>query len=317
MRRRSLLAVFAVAVAAAPLHGHAFDPKVMDSVVSVIPLWPGHKRGGEAGTPPGSAPEGSGIAVLPSGLIATSLHVVDRATEITVRLRDGRQVPATLAAGDPPTDIALLRITEDLPVLPVAPEPRLGAPVCAVGNQFGLDLSVTCGVVSATRRSGTGFNPVEDFVQTDAVVNPGSSGGALVDADGRLVGMLSAIFTKDSDANIGVNFAVSAALLMRVVGDLAEAGQVLRPRLGIRVSDLSAEEARREVGVRVIEVFPDSAAAAAGLQVGDYIVRVADREIRKAGGVTTAVQLQRRGDRITIELRRDGAAKTVEAVLGQ
>src|SRR5690606_40595555 len=132
---------------------------------------------------------------------------------ISVRLPDGHHVPAEVVGRDAATDLALLRVEAELPPLPLAPDPALGAPVCAVGNQFGLDLSVTCGVVSALHRAGTGFNPVEDFVQTDAVVNPGASGGALVDGEGRLVGLLSAIFTMESDANIGVNFAASAALV--------------------------------------------------------------------------------------------------------
>jgi S1-C subfamily serine protease len=168
---------------------------------------------------------------LPGGLLATALHVVDRATEITIRLRDGRRLEAQLVAGDPSSDIALLRVPEEIPVLQLASQPVLEAKVCAVGNQFGLGLSVTCGVVSATGRTGTSFNPVEDFIQTDATVNPGSSGGALLDDQGRLVGMLSAIFSKESDADIGVNFAVSSALLMRVVRDLASPSLAVTLRL--------------------------------------------------------------------------------------
>lgn len=284
----------------------AFEARVLQSVVSVLPLWPGQALGGAAGTPPGSAPEGSAVAVLPGGYLATALHVVERAEAITVRLADGRRYPAEYVAGDEASDLALLRVPVDLPVLAPAPEPALGAPVCAVGNAFGLDLSVTCGVVSATRRSGVGFNAVEDFIQTDASVNPGASGGALVDADGRLVGLLSAIFTKQSDADIGVNFAASAALVLRVVEDLAAHGRVRRPRSGFRVADLDPDAPPEAVGARVVRVDPGGAAAAAGLMVGDLLTKIAGRTIRKASDVSAAVQLQRPGDQVALVVSRAG-----------
>lgn len=307
------LAALVLALSAAP--GFAFEARVLDSVVSVLPLWPGEKLGGTPGTPPGSAPEATAVAVLPGGLLATALHVVDRAEEITVRLADGRRVGAELVAGDRASDIALLSIPIDLPALEIAPEPALGAPVCAVGNAFGLDLSVTCGVVSATRRSGVGFNPVEDFIQTDASVNPGASGGALVDREGMLVGLLSAIFTKEADADIGVNFAVSSALLMRVVEDLVAHGQVLRPKSGFRVEDLTPLEASEIVGVRVVAVTPGGAGEAAGLAEGDLVTAIAGRRMRKASEATAAIQLQRPGDRIALQVQRDGAQETLTLAL--
>src|SRR3546814_1059360 len=117
-------------------------------------LWPGQAQGGLPEVPPGTAPEGTAVAIAPGGYLATALHVVDRALEITVRLPDGRHLPAELVGKDAATDLALLKVAADLPPLPFAPEPALGDPVCAVGNQFGLDLSVTCGVVSALHRAG-------------------------------------------------------------------------------------------------------------------------------------------------------------------
>ena len=312
---RSLLLVGLLLYANLPGPARAFEAGVFDSVVRVLPLWPGHRLGGTPGTPPGSAPEGTAVAVLAGGYLATALHVVDQATEITVRLGDGRQMPAELLAADPATDVALLRIAADLPVLSMTPEPPLGTPVCAVGNQFGLGLSVTCGVVSATRRSGVGFNPVEDFIQTDASVNPGSSGGALVDGQGRLVGMLSAIFTKGSDADIGVNFAISAALLIRVVEDLAAHGRVLRALSGFRVADLEGDGLSARAGARVIAVQPGGAAEAAGLSPGDLVTAVAGRAVGKASDVVAAVALHRPGDRLTLEVLRAGAALVFELAL--
>ena len=293
----------------------AFDAKVLDSVVSVLPLWPGQERGGQPQLPPGTAPEGTATAIRDGGYLVTALHVVARATAITVRLPDGREIPAELIGRDPATDLAVLKVAAELPPLPEAPEPALGAPVCAVGNQFGLDLSVTCGVVSALHRSGTGFNPIEDFVQTDASVNPGASGGPLVDAQGRLVGVLSAIFTKDADADIGINFAASVALVRRVTDDLIDHGRVIRARSGLRVADLELAERTRLVGARVLSVVPGGAAEAAGLAAGDVILRVGARQIRRASDVVSALQLYRPGERVALSVMRTGAEWELEVEL--
>lgn len=304
-----LTAVFLMVPTAKALAA-AFDPKVLDSVVSVLPLWPGQPQGGQAQLPPGVAPEGTAVAVAPDGYLATALHVVDRALSITVRLPDGRQVPATLVGRDAPSDLALLKIEADLPPLPYGPEPALASPVCAVGNQFGLDLSVSCGVVSALHRAGTGFNPIEDFIQTDAAVNPGASGGALVDPEGRLVGLLSAIFTKESDANIGVNFAVSAALLRRVVEDLIAHGEVRRGRPGFGLGPLKPEELAERAGLRLWGLQPGGAAEAAGLKVGDLVVAVDGRPVRKVAEAMGAIHLKRPGEAVEITLWR-GAERLV------
>jgi S1-C subfamily serine protease len=322
LRSRTLAAlVLLLSAAAGP--ARAFDPAVLDSVVSVLPLWPGYGQGGTPERPdgrpplrpPGAEPEGTAVAIKPGGYLVTALHVVARAVEITVRLADGRLRPARLAGRDPATDLALLEIDEDLPVLPIGPEPALGAPVCAIGNQFGLGLSVTCGVVSATRRSGVGFNPIEDFIQTDATVNPGASGGALVDGEGRLVGILSAIFTKDSDADIGVNFAVSTALTLRVVEDLIAHGRVIRARAGLALGELEDAERAELAGVRVLRVTPGGAAERAGVQAGDILTAIADRTIRKRSDATSALQLFRPGERVGLRVLRAGAARRIELIL--
>lgn len=194
------------------------------SVVTVEPTWPGYKRPG-FGAPKGTAPEGTGVAILEPGLIATAAHVVARATSVNVRDSAGRRVPAEIVAIDVAADLALLRVDLAISPLSVAPDrPPTGAHVCVIGNAFGLDLSITCGIVSARARKGIGFNRIEDFIQTDAAVNPGASGGALVDEQGRLVGLVSAIFTKQSDANAGVNFAVSADLLLTRIKLMLERG---------------------------------------------------------------------------------------------
>jgi len=297
-----------------------FAPEVMNSVVSVLPVWPGYENRQTGPQKPGEEPEGTAVAIADGFHLVTSLHVVGRASRISVRLADGRKLPAQMVAGDRATDLAVLRIADPLPVLAVAPAPGLGQPVCAIGNQFGLGLSVTCGVISATRRSGTGFNPVEDFIQTDAAVNPGASGGALVDGKGRLVGILSAIFTKKSDANLGVNFAVSMALVRRVTIDLIAHGKVRRGRIGVRVGDLPRNETRP--GALVRQVIAGGAAARAGLRAGDIVTAIdsgtnGPRAIRSASDVTAAVYLHRIGDEIQVTVWRDGAARNFTMRVGK
>ncbi len=280
-----------------------FSPEILKSVVSLLPEWPG------AGSRP-KEPEGTAVAIMPGGYLATNDHIIGRARSIKIRLEDGRILPAEIIGRDTMTDIALIKASVDLPVPAFAPEPALGARVCAIGNQFGLGLSVTCGVVSAVRRTGTGFNEIEDFIQTDAVVNPGGSGGALVDGKGRLVGLVSAIFTKDSDANIGVNFASSIKLVMRVAKDLKEWGRVKRGKPGFRVRDLSLDERRATAGAAITYVTRDGAGADAGLQPGDVIIAIGKRKIYRASDVPSAIHMARPGDALRIQYLRNGKQGT-------
>ncbi|WP_340117466.1 trypsin-like peptidase domain-containing protein [Pelagibius sp. 7325] len=317
VRRWAVLSLAALVVISAPAAAFEapFRAGVLDSVVSVLPLWPGQPQGGQPDLPPGTAPEGTAVAIAPGGYLATALHVVDQAVAVTVRLPDGRHAAAEVIGKDAASDLALLKIDSDLPPLPYAPEPELGAPVCAVGNQFGLDLSVSCGVVSALHRAGTGFNTVEDFVQTDAVVNPGASGGALVDGEGRLVGLLSAIFTMESDANIGVNFAASAALVRRVMEDLKDHGQVRRGKAGLGLDDLDEAERFRHAGVKVRGVLPGGAAEAAGVKAGDFLTAVDGRPVRKVAEAIAAIQLKKPGQAVVLALERAGRPLTVSLIL--
>lgn len=313
MRRAALAALLFWPMPSGP--AGAFDSAVLDSAVSVLPKWPGYEQGGVGAVPPGAAPEGTAVAIRPGGYLVTALHVVDRATAIDVRLRDGRFRSAFLVGRDPATDLALLKIDLDLPLRPERREAALGEPACAVGNQFGLGLTVTCGVVSATQVTDAGFNPIEDFVQTDATVNPGSSGGALVDRQGRLIGILSAIFTKESDADIGVNFAASMTLVARVVDDLIAHGRVVRVRPGFRTVELTREERTETAGVRVAGVLPDGPADRAGLAVGDILLAAGERTLRRTRDLTTALQLLRPGDRLSLRGLRSGAPIAVELSL--
>lgn len=280
-----------------PIPGQA--ETVMDrailSVVSVLPKWPGYEQGGAPQVPPGVAPEGSGVVWRSDGYLVTALHVVEQAEAVKVRLADGRVFDAELVAGDRATDLALLKadLPADvtLPIVQTATPPGLGGDICAIGNAFGFDLSVTCGVVSATNVSGAGFNVIEDFVQTDAATNPGMSGGGLFDRQGNLVGLLSAIVTKQSDANVGVNFAVSPRLLTRVIDDLLADGMVRRITLGIGFRDQPLSDRETVVGVLASRIRDNSPAITAGVQSGDIITYIGQRRVKNRADAMTAVFL--------------------------
>ena len=198
-------------------HGPATWSAAAPSVVVIEPTWPGYNRPG-FGAPPGTAPAGTGIFIGTgdrSSHLATAAHVITRATKIEILTEDGMRHAAAVIAVDNQRDIAILETKlKRRPITLRLTDPAIGEHGCAIGNSFGLGLSISCGVVSAIHRRQVGFNPIEDFVQTDAAINPGGSGGALVDADGRLIGMIDGIFTKEADIDAGVNFAVSVPLLI-------------------------------------------------------------------------------------------------------
>lgn len=311
-----LLGCLIVAGPISPADGKTGSPAAaLDSVVSVLPVWPGYERPRPRRRGPGEEPEGSGVAIRPGGYVITALHIVDRATSVSVRRSDGRILPANVAGRDRMTDLAILKVGEDLPVATPGPDPKLGDKICAIGNQFGLGLALTCGVVSATRRSGVGFSPIEDFIQTDASVNPGASGGALVDARGRLVGVISAIFTKQSDANIGVNFAASMELVNRVADDMIAHGRVLRGAPGLRLARLARTEQAKTTGARVRAVAPGLSASRAGLRVGDIVTRIGNRPIASPAAANAAFHMHRLGETFGVEVHRDGATVTLEMVM--
>jgi S1-C subfamily serine protease len=285
-------------------------PQVLKSVVSLLPEWPGSRINSKE-------PEATAVAILPGGYLATNDHVINQAQLIRVRLNDGRVFKSKIIGRDFLTDLALLKIPLDLPVIPLGDTPLLGERVCAIGNQFGLGLSVTCGVTSALHRTGTGFNPIEDFIQTDAVVNPGGSGGALIDSRGNLVGLVSAIFTKDNDANIGVNFAASTDLVMRVVREIKEKGRVIRGNPGFKVRDLSVNERHTYVGVFVTQVSPKGPADIANFKVGDIIVKINKRKIIKSSDIPSVLHMVRPGISLNINFLREGKNRTSTLIIGR
>ncbi len=266
---------------------------------------------------------GSGVIVdADKGYILTNHHVIDKAQEITVTLRDRRRFQARVVGTDPATDVALIQIdAEDLVALEPADSDRLrvGDFVVAIGNPFGLGQTVTSGIVSALGRSGLGIEGYEDFIQTDASINPGNSGGALVDLDGRLVGINTAIVAP-SGGNVGIGFAIPVNMALDIMDQLIEYGEVRRGQLGVYAQDLTPELAQAfdiqlDEGAVVTQVTKDSAAARAGLQPGDVIVAVNDRPVRNAADLRNRIGLLRVGQKVRLKVVRDGRELELTAVI--
>lgn len=303
-----IAAALAALILVAPVAAHDMSmsiEKARPGVVAVLPVWAGR-------APNLEEPEGSGVVLGDGRFVLTAAHVIGRAEAIRVRTADGAVVDAGLLAADAFSDLALLQLDLPLPALTLAGDPDVGDEVCAVGNAFGLGVSATCGVVSATRKSGVGFNAVEDFIQTDAAVNPGASGGALVDAEGKVVGILSAIFTKQSDANIGVNFAVSAPLARRVFEDLRDNGKVAWPQPDIVLRAFPGAGETGRAGALITSVRPNGLSAEAGIETGDVLLRIGDRPIRSAADYVGAIVRDRPPFTTTVTLVRDGKAHELE-----
>jgi len=288
----------ALAMVPVSVRADTADFKVaLRSVVSVLPDWPAANARLEE-------PEGSGVVVLDGRSVITAMHVVEKARNIRIRTSSGQILKAWLQGTDRATDLALLKLDTRLAPLAFGGDVELGQGVCAIGNAFGLGLSVTCGTVSAVNRAGVGFNSIEDFVQTDAAVNPGSSGGALIDGEGRLVGVLSAIFTKTSDANIGVNFAISAPLARKVVQALSVDGSIAWQLGGLGLKAYPAKDAVGQMAAEVVRVRTGGPAEVAGLKPGDRLIFADGRRIRKPADFRSIMARQNGGTVVTVEIRR-------------
>ncbi len=284
--------------------------KALPSIVSVLPDWPADiKRPAE--------PEGSGVAIADGRTILTASHVIGRAKTVQVRTPDGTVVDARIAARDPFTDIALLTIGRELPALEFAGDAAMGQPVCALGHPFGFGLSVSCGIVSGVHKAGAGFNAIEDFVQTDAAVNPGMSGGALINAEGALVGLISAIFTAGADGNLGVNFAISAPLVQRVITDLMAHGRVQRVVTGLRLGPAIRKGEAGRLAARVLNVKAGSHGERAGLRNGDLIVRARGRRIHKPADFTSVIGRMKNGDQLDVDIVRGNKQMSLVIRFGQ
>jgi serine protease DegQ len=266
---------------------------------------------------------GSGVIVdAENGYLLTNYHVIARADEISVGLKDGRKLTAKLIGTDPDTDLAVIQIpADDLTALRLADtdELQVGDFVVAVGNPFGLGQTVTSGIVSALGRTGLRGLEYQNFIQTDASINPGNSGGALINLRGELVGINSAIFTP-SGGNVGIGFAIPSSMARYVMDQLIEHGEVRRGTLGLFVQSLTADLAgafsvEAGQGVLVAEVAAGSAAEQAGLQPGDVITRMADRKLSDAQDFHNAEGGLALGESLQVEYLREGKTREIQLVI--
>ena len=266
---------------------------------------------------------GSGVIVdAEKGYLLTNYHVIARADEISVSLKDGRSLAAKLIGTDPDTDLAVIQIpAENLTALPLADTDKLqvGDFVVAVGNPFGLGQTVTSGIVSALGRTGLRGLEYQNFIQTDASINPGNSGGALINLRGELVGINSAIFTP-SGGNVGIGFAIPASMARYVMDQLIQFGEVRRGTLGLFVQNLTADLAgafsvEAGQGVLVAEVSSGSAADEAGLQPGDVIISMDNRSITNAQDFHNAEGRLGLGESLQVEYLREGKSRNARMVI--
>lgn len=267
---------------------------------------------------------GSGVIVdAAEGLIITNHHVVADASQITVRLSDDRSLRAKLLGSDPGTDVALLQVeAEDLVEIDFADVSTVavGDYVVAIGNPFGIGQTVTSGIVSALGRAGINNNNYEDFIQTDAAINQGNSGGALVDMEGSLIGINTAIISGSGGSN-GIGFAVPTDMVATVMEHLRRDGEVRRGLLGVTIADatpdiVAALDVQVDYGAVVTSVIPDSAADKAGVLVSDVIVEIDGEEVHGSRQLRNRVGLMLQEQEVELALYRNGKRETLLARIG-
>lgn len=265
----------------------------------------------------------SGVIVDPkNGYIVTNAHVINDAQTITVTLSDGRHFAAKVLGSDKPSDVALLQIkAKNLTSLPIGDSNnvKVGDFVAAIGSPFGLNQTVTSGIVSAVGRTTLGIENFENFIQTDAPINPGNSGGALINMNGQLVGINTAILAPNQ-GNIGIGFAIPANMVKSVMNQLIQYGNVKRGVLGIGVQDITPDLANAfnvslTNGAAVTQVLPDSPAQQAGMQVGDIVTAVNGSAVKNASDVVNTIGFLRVDSKINIELLRQNKHMTVSVTL--
>lgn len=267
---------------------------------------------------------GSGVIISPDGYIATNNHVIANSNQLEVVLNDNKSYEATLVGTDPKTDIALLKIEadSDLPYVPFSDsnQIKVGEWVLAVGNPFNLTSTVTAGIVSAKARNLNEFdgNP-QSFIQTDAAVNRGNSGGALVNINGELVGINTAI-TSETGSYVGYSFAVPSNVAKKVIEDILEFGNVQRAILGIQIANLNVQQAeqlgiKNRQGVYVADVEKGSGAEKGGIRTGDVITKLDQNNIRKYSDLAGYLSSKRPNETVMVTLDRNGKTLTVLVTL--
>ena len=268
---------------------------------------------------------GSAVILSDKGYLLTNHHVIRGADAINVFLRDGRTTTAKVIGSDPETDLAVLKI--DLPNLPTiklghSEQLRVGDVVLAIGNPYGVGQTVTHGIVSATGRTALGINTFENFIQTDAAINPGNSGGALVDAQGNLIGINTAIFSR-TGGSVGIGFAIPTSLAKGVMEQIIQHGRPLRGWLGFEAEVLTPPQAealkleRGTTGLLVTALYREGPAHHAGMQPGDVLVSMDGKKTSDPRAVLMHISNRRPGEKILMELRREGKIISIQAVAGE
>lgn len=262
---------------------------------------------------------GSGVIVRGNGIIVTNAHVVKGADELKVVLNDRREFEATVVAQDEETDLAVLRIDTNGEIMPslrvgADDDPEIGDIVLAIGNPFGVGQTVTSGIISALGR--TNVSDISSAIQTDAAVNPGNSGGALVNLQGELIGVNTAIFSRSGGSN-GIGFAIPAALVERAIDSALSEGRIVRPWIGARTNSVDATMASalgldRAKGAVINELLDGGPADKAGLEKGDVILAVGDTEVNDDSGLRFKLATLRPRENTSVEYVRDGRIRTTK-----
>ena len=266
---------------------------------------------------------GSGVIVSPNGYILTNHHVVEAADEVEVALVDGRKAKASIIGSDPESDLAVLKIKlQDLPAITFgqSQQVKVGDVVLAVGNPFGVGQSVTMGIVSALSRSQVGINTFEDFIQTDAAVNPGNSGGALTDTSGNLIGINTAIYSR-SGGSLGIGFAIPIYAAKQIMEQIIQSGSVIRGWLGVSMQDMTLELAESfglesSIGTLVAGVLRDGPADKAGIKQGDILVAVEGKTIKNSAEMLNLVAALPPGETVTVTVIRAKQEKSIQIKVG-
>ncbi|OZG70528.1 serine protease [Hahella sp. CCB-MM4] len=295
------------------------------------PLFSGY--GERLKKPEQSAPRlGSGVIIDKSGHILTNYHVVRMTDKIRVSLASGKTSPATIVAEDPDSDLAIIQIPADLiadteastspgmgrPIKTSGAQPKPGDVVLAIGNAYGVGQAVTQGIVSGLGRSNLGLANIENYIQTDVAINPGSSGGALVNPNGELIGIVTAVFSTDGTYQ-GISFAIPAEVALRIAGELIRSGKVIRGYLGVEMHALTPYEADffglgNTNGMLVTGIHDGSPAEEAGLKPGDVLLKINGKVVASATQGQQAVAMTRPGTSISLTVFRRGALLEVKPI---
>ena len=274
--------------------------------------------------PQRSSSLGSGVIVGASGFILTNHHVIEAADGIEIALSDGRKLAAKVVGTDPETDLAVLKVaTSDLPAMTFGqPDAiRVGDVVLAIGNPFGVGQTVTMGIVSGLGRSHVGLSTFENYIQTDAAINPGNSGGALVDTSGNLVGINTAIYSRNG-GSMGIGFAIPVSLAKEVMDQIIATGTVTRGWIGVEMQELTPELAESfkldsTDGTLIAGVIRDSPAEQAGIRPGDILTAVEGKHVTDSSSMLNLIAALQPGKRAALTVVRNGKSLQISVLVGK